>query len=67
MVSAGILNGEVNDPGDDDWIDRLLREMHITLPPVEIGILKREPIAILEVNDETEKMDVTIPADEQPD
>lgn len=67
MVSAGILNGNVDDPDEDDWIDRVLRELHITLPPVEAGISKREPIAILEVDDETIETDVTRPAGEQAD
>jgi hypothetical protein len=44
-----------------------LRELHITLPPVEIGISKREPVAILEVDDETIETDVTRPAGEQAD
>jgi hypothetical protein len=67
MVTAGVLYGNVNDPGEDDWIDRVLRELHITLPPVEIGISKREPVAILEVDDETIETDVTRPAGEQAD
>lgn len=51
MVSTGILNGDVNDPDEDDWIDRVLREFRITLPPVEDSIVMRDEVAIFDVDD----------------